>query len=87
MAHVNESDPKLMDPRLVLAEVQRLREENIRLRPPWAAGGILLNSMAGSSFACRVRQPHINERTAIAAIFMRLEPFAAHFDRNPAPGR
>ena len=32
MAHVNESDPKLMDLRSVLAEVQRLREENIRLR-------------------------------------------------------
>jgi len=32
MAHGNESDPKLMDLRSVLAEVQRLREENIRLR-------------------------------------------------------
>jgi hypothetical protein len=27
---VNESDPKLLDLRPVLAEVQRLREENIR---------------------------------------------------------
>jgi len=32
MAHVNESDPKLLDLRSVLAETQRLREENIRLR-------------------------------------------------------
>jgi hypothetical protein len=32
MAHVNESDPKLLDLQSALAEVQRLREENIRLR-------------------------------------------------------
>jgi len=32
MAHVNESDPKLMDLRSVLAEVQRLREENVHLQ-------------------------------------------------------
>ncbi len=32
MVHVNESDPKFLDLRSVLAEVQRLREENIRLR-------------------------------------------------------
>jgi hypothetical protein len=30
--HVNESDPKLLDLQSVLAEMQRLREENIRLR-------------------------------------------------------
>ena len=32
MTHVNESDPKLLDLQSALAEVQRLREENIRLR-------------------------------------------------------
>ena len=30
--HVNESDPKLVDLQSVAAEMQRLREENIRLR-------------------------------------------------------
>src|SRR6266480_5959908 len=30
--HVNESDPKLLDLQSVAAEMQRLREENIRLR-------------------------------------------------------
>ena len=29
---MNESDPKLLDPQSALAEVQRLREENVRLR-------------------------------------------------------
>jgi len=32
MAHVNESDPKLVDLQSVAAEMQRLRGENIRLR-------------------------------------------------------
>jgi hypothetical protein len=30
--HVNESNPKLSDPQSALAEMQRLREENVRLR-------------------------------------------------------
>ena len=32
MALVNESDPKLLDLQSTIAEVQRLREENVRLR-------------------------------------------------------
>jgi hypothetical protein len=39
---VNESDPKLLDLQSALVEVQRLREENVRLRRLWQDLGILL---------------------------------------------
>ena len=38
--HVNESDPKLVDLQSVAAEMQRLREENIRLRSLFQEHGI-----------------------------------------------
>jgi hypothetical protein len=45
-----------------------------RSRPPWAAGGILLNSIEGSVWACRGRQPNISEQMTTTAILIRLKP-------------
>ncbi|MGC2479837.1 MAG: hypothetical protein WA423_08460, partial [Candidatus Sulfotelmatobacter sp.] len=39
---MNESDPKLLDLQSALAEVQRLREENVRLRSFLQEHGIQL---------------------------------------------
>ena len=49
MAHLNKSDPKLMDLRSVLAEVQRLLEENIRLRCLLQEHGIQIPSVPSTT--------------------------------------
>jgi hypothetical protein len=65
--HVTESDPKLLDLQSVAAEMQRLREENIRLQ-------CLLQEArhTDSGGAVHYRDSHRNERTAKCS-YPRLE--------------
>ena len=57
--HVNESNPKLVDLQSALAEMQRLREENVRLRCLLQEHGIQIP--AAGSRGTLVNDPGLTE--------------------------
>ena len=77
--HVNESDPKLLDLQSALAEMQHLREENVRLRCLLQEHSIQIPPMQSTSGIPVTTSAPPNARTPVLKAEQRITPFRSLF--------